>query len=209
MLSLQLLQLRLRQLQLLPERRARFIAQLNLNRNRRRCVNASNGTDGFGHFVNCIDHARWKQFRTWLIRRRLLNMRQWRKTAQRRPRIELTTQLKHFVDERMLGLPALLMFLQSICQLGKAVNNFSHTLCMDDADGLLSQQDVALRTKQAHLALNCLHLHGSSVLCERHPRTGGVQQTHRLVRQLARRNVAVRQLHRSLNRPIKNQHLVV
>ena len=47
------------------------------------------------------------------------------------------------------------------------------------------------------------------MLADRHPRAGGVNQAHRFIRQLPRRNIARRKLHRRLDALIEHLHLVV
>ena len=50
---------------------------------------------------------------------------------------------------------------------------------------------------------------GTRVLADGDARAGGVEQAHRLVRQLARRDVAVRQPHRRLERLVEHLHAVM
>jgi hypothetical protein len=55
-------------------------------------------------------------------------------------------------------------------------------------------------------AATVFHLRRHRVQADRHPGAGGIQQADRLVRQLAGRNVAVRQLDRRLQRLVENLH---
>jgi hypothetical protein len=54
-----------------------------------------------------------------------------------------------------------------------------------------------------------VHLGRRGMQAHRHAGAGGVEQAHRLVGQLARRDVAVRQLDRGLQRLVQDLHLVV
>ena len=109
----------------------------------------------------------------------------------------------------MLGCPTFAVGLQQLGQFRQPHLDLLGTLGVRNADRFLALQDAALDLQQGDFALDGLDLYRGGVLRERDPRAGGIQQTHRLVRQLARWNVAVRQLHRRFDGAVQNQHLVV
>ncbi len=70
-----------------------------------------------------------------------------------------------------------------------------------DADRLLAADDLALGPQRLEAALAVLELGRRRVLADGDARAGGVEQAHRLVGQLARRDVAMRQAHRRRRSP--------
>ena len=78
-----------------------------------------------------------------------------------------------------------------------------------DADRALARDDADLGLQRLDAALRVVDLGRHRVQADGHARGRGVEQAHRLVRQLARRDVAVRQLDRGLERLVEDLHLVV
>ena len=74
---------------------------------------------------------------------------------------------------------------------------------------LLAADDRELGLERLDAAAAVLHLGRHRVLADGDARARGVEQAHRLVRQLARGNVAVRQLDRRLERLVEQLHAVV
>ena len=78
-----------------------------------------------------------------------------------------------------------------------------------DADRRLALDDAELDLERLDAPAAVLDLGRHRVLADRDARAGGVEQADRLVGQLARRDVAVRQLDRGLDRLVEELHPVV
>src|SRR5260221_648848 len=69
-----------------------------------------------------------------------------------------------------------------------------------DPDRLLAADDLHLRLQRLDRPAAVLELRRHAVLADGHPRARRIEEADRLVRQLARRDVPVRQAHRRLER---------
>ncbi|MCY1295431.1 hypothetical protein D9M70_447720 [compost metagenome] len=78
-----------------------------------------------------------------------------------------------------------------------------------DADGLFAPDDRKFSGQGLDAPAAVVHFGGHRVQADGDPRAGGVEQAHRLVRQLPRRDVAVGQLDRRLQRLVEDLHLVM
>ena len=78
-----------------------------------------------------------------------------------------------------------------------------------NADRMLTGDDLQLGFQGFDTATAVVHFRGDRVQADGDAGAGGVQQAHGLVRQLARRNVAVGELHRGFQSFVEDLHLVV
>ena len=123
---------------------------------------------------------------------------------------QLAAQLQDPVDELALLGPALLEPGQPLLLHRPAAPPTSARREPDvEPRRLLAPDDAQLRLQRLDAPARVLHVGRRGVLAHRHPRAGGVQQAHRLVRELARRDVAMGQLHRRLQRLVEELHPVV
>ncbi|CRM86896.1 hypothetical protein [Pseudomonas sp. 22 E 5] len=78
-----------------------------------------------------------------------------------------------------------------------------------NADGMLAGDDLQLGFQRFDATAAVVHFGRHGVQADGDARTGGIEQTDGLVRQLSCRDVAVRQFHRGFQGFIKDLHLMV
>ncbi len=117
--------------------------------------------------------------------------------------------LQQFVDQAFFLGPALLQGGQALALLGQQGLGVALAFGGGDADGALAADDRQLGFQRLDAPAAIVDLGRHRVQADGGARAGGIQQAHRLVRQLARRDVAVRQPDRRLQRLVEDLHLVV
>ena len=118
-------------------------------------------------------------------------------------------QRQHLVDQRLLGLPACLQPAERFLSASSAARAEASRAAVSMPIARLARDDLQLGLQRLDAPAAVVHLRRHRVLADRHSRARGVEQAHRLVRQLARRDVAVRQPHRRLDRLVQDLHPVV
>ncbi|MNF28321.1 hypothetical protein D3C84_89960 [compost metagenome] len=116
---------------------------------------------------------------------------------------------EQLVDQGFLFAPAGLQGGQAFAFGGQRRFGIRPALADVDTDGLFAPDDRQLSGQGLDAPAAVVHFGGHRVQADGDPRAGGVEQADRLVRQLARRDVAVRQLDRRLQRLVEDLHLVV
>jgi hypothetical protein len=96
----------------------------------------------------------------------------------------------------------------SVASRARSLTSFSATSLLHAHRGL-ALDDAALDLERLDPALAVLDLGRRGVLADRDAGAGGVEQAHRLVGQLARRDVAVRERDRGFDRLVEQLHAVV
>ena len=144
-------------------------------------------------------------------RRRLLQRRCPCLRPARRPRAACARMSRIAIDQLAARPSSAASSSASRCSLGApAVSSaaFAALGCVD-ADRLLAADDLELGLQRLDRPAAVLELGRHRVLADRDARAGRVEQADRLVGQLARRDVAVRQPHRRLERLVEHLHAVV
>ncbi len=117
---------------------------------------------------------------------------------------QLGAQLQNLVHQIFLFLPAGVQLRQPRFLGLQFFGGGSLTLGGVDTDRRFAGDDLQFGFQPLDAAAAVLDLRRHRVQADRHPGAGGIQQADRLVRQLAGRNVAVRQLDRRFQRFVEN-----
>ncbi len=118
-------------------------------------------------------------------------------------------QFEYLANQRLFPIPALLRGSKREFGLGKPGFDPSLPVGHVDADRCLAADDRALDLQRLAAAHNVLHLRRGGMLRNGDAGAGGVEKAHCLVGQLPRRDVAVGQADRRLDRLIEYLHLVM
>ena len=135
--------------------------------------------------------------------------------ARRRPidrlvvAAQLGAQRQHLVDDALLLVPALLEPDQAAALMGQLLVDFGLARADVDADRGFAIDDAGLDLERFDPPPAIFDLGRNRVLADGNAGAGRVEQAHGLVGQLARRNVAVRELHRGFDRLVEQLHPMV
>src|SRR5690606_33067501 len=122
---------------------------------------------------------------------------------------QLPAQSEDLIDQRLLLGEAGLQLGLFRLLLRQPLAGAAFALAHLDADARLAPDDLELGLEGFDLALAVFERRRGAVLADRDPGAGGVEHAHRLVRQLARRYVAVREPDRRLDRLVEQLDAVV
>ncbi len=123
---------------------------------------------------------------------------------------QFAPQVENLVHQLLFLCPTLLQTGQSLLfPLHPVPGNLLPTCGVAHPEGCLSPNDFQLSLERLDAAAAVLDLGRHRVLADGDPGTGGVEQTDRLVGQLAGRNVAVGQLDRRLQRLVEHENPMV
>ena len=124
-------------------------------------------------------------------------------------RLEALPCRAHLGDEVPLAFPALLEVGDAALSLLLALGQLGEALGVVCARRFLPLEHTNLHRDVVELSGRVLERGGDRVLAEGEPRAGGVEDTHRLVGELAVREIAVGEAHRRFRSFVQDAHLVV
>ncbi len=122
---------------------------------------------------------------------------------------QLRAQRQQLVDQCLFCNPTLFQRLQAAVLAFQQASTRSGTLLHHDADRTLALDDRLLGVQRFDASAAVVHFRRRGMQAHRHARAGRVQQAHRLVRQLPRRDVAVAELDRRFQRFVEDLHAVM
>ena len=116
---------------------------------------------------------------------------------------------QQFIDQLLLFGPAAFQLGQTLALGRQQALAVGLALADVDADGMLAGDDLQFGFQRFYASAAVVHLGRYGMQADSHASAGGVEQADRLVRQLARRDVAVRELDRGVQGFVENLHLMV
>ncbi|MCY1400326.1 hypothetical protein D9M71_154050 [compost metagenome] len=122
---------------------------------------------------------------------------------------ETLAQFEDALHPAALLRPALLQLAEPSAHGGDLPGDERRPLLVAQAQSRLAFGDLPFHLQQFELAQAMLQFRRAAAQAHGDPRAGGVEQAHRLVRQLSCGNVAMRQTYRRLYRGVLDQHAVV
>ena len=122
---------------------------------------------------------------------------------------DLVAQSEDFLDQRALPRPVGFDRREPLALLDETRVDLGDALFVGGAEIAFARQRLLLAFQRRDRDLGVLDRGRLGVLADRDARAGGVEQAHRLVRQLPRGDVAMGEIHRGDDRLVGDAHLVV